>query len=288
MKMDQEEKKYYAVIGYPVGHSLSPAMQNAAFEQCGLDGEYTAIEVAPENVGAFAAKARTSLAGFNITVPHKNAIIPFLDEVEFLASLQGSVNTVINRNGSLYGTSTDGYGLEAALKESFSFEVKNNSVTFIGCGGVVKALAFHFASCGVKRIFLLNRTLSTAQTLCNALRKEFPAVECACAPLSDEEAAEDFFQESSLAVQCTSLGLKKDDPPPVMPELLPKDILFFDTIYKKTPLMQYAEANHIKCANGLGMLLHQGAKSFSLWTGKEAPVEAMRKALYEAFYKANQ
>ena len=286
--MNLEDKKYYAVIGYPVGHSLSPAMQNAAFRACGLNGEYTAIEAAPENVGAFAAKAKKSLAGFNITVPHKNAIIPFLDEVDFLASLQGSVNTVINREGSLYGTSTDGYGLEAALQESFSFDIKNNSVTFIGCGGVVKALAFHFASCGVKKIFLLNRTLSTAQTLCDAVRKEFPAVECACAPLSDEEAAQDFFQESALAVQCTSLGLKKDDPAPIPPELLPKDILFFDTIYKKTPLLQYAEAKGIKCANGLGMLLHQGAKSFSLWTGREAPVEAMRKALYEAFYRANQ
>ena len=286
--MNRAEKKYYAVIGYPVGHSLSPAMQNAAFRACGLNGEYTAIETAPENVGAFAEKAKTFLAGFNITVPHKNAIIPFLDEVDLPASLQGSVNTVINRNGSLYGTSTDGYGLEAALKESFSFDIKNNSVTFIGCGGVVKALAFHFASCGVKNIFLLNRTLSTAQTLCEAVHKEFPAVECACAPLSDKEAIQDFFQESALAVQCTSLGLKKDDPSPIPPELLPKDILFFDTIYRKTPLLQYAEAKGIKCANGLGMLLHQGARSFSLWTGQEAPVEAMRKALYEAFYRANQ
>ena len=286
--MNRAEKKYYAVIGYPVGHSLSPAMQNAAFRACGLNGEYTAIETAPENVGAFAEKAKTFLAGFNITVPHKNAIIPFLDEVDLPASLQGSVNTVINRNGSLYGTSTDGYGLEAALKESFFFDIKNNSVTFIGCGGVVKALAFHFASCGVKNIFLLNRTLSTAQTLCEAVHKEFPAVECACAPLSDKEAIQDFFQESALAVQCTSLGLKKDDPSPIPPELLPKDILFFDTIYRKTPLLQYAEVKGIKCANGLGMLLHQGARSFSLWTGQEAPVEAMRKALYEAFYRANQ
>ncbi|MBO5760488.1 MAG: shikimate dehydrogenase [Lentisphaeria bacterium] len=286
--MNREEKKYYAVIGYPVGHSLSPAMQNAAFEACGIDGEYTAIEVAPENVGSFAQKAKSSLAGFNITVPHKNAIIPFLDEAEKLASLQGSINTVINRNGRLYGTSTDGYGLEAALKESFSFEIKKNSVTFIGCGGVVKALAFHFASCGVKNIFLLNRTLSTAQTLCDAVRGEFPSVECACAPLSDEEAISEFFNESALAVQCTSLGLKSDDPSPVNPALLPKDILFFDTIYKKTPLLQYAEENHIKNANGLGMLLHQGARSFFLWTGREAPLEEMRKALYEAFYQKNR
>lgn len=283
-----EEKKYYAVIGYPVGHSLSPAMQNAAFQACGLQGEYTAMEVAPENVEAFAQKAKNLLAGFNITVPHKNTIIPFLDEIDPLAAMQGSVNTVINQNGALYGTSTDGYGLQEALKESFSFEIRKNTVCFIGCGGVVKALAFHFAAKGVKSIFLLNRTVSTAQALCDSLRKNFSSLECACAPLSDEEAIRDFLSESTLAVQCTSLGLKKEDPAPIAPSLLPQDIFFFDTIYKKTPLLQYAEENHIKSANGLGMLLHQGAKSFSLWTGKEAPVEEMRKALYEAFYRQNR
>lgn len=286
--MQKDGKKYYAVIGFPVGHSLSPAMQNAAFEELELEGEYTAIEVAPENIGAFAAKAKNSLAGFNITVPHKGNIIPFLDETEEIAAIQGSVNTVINKDGRLYGTSTDGYGLEAALKESFSWEIQNNSITFIGCGGVVKALAFHFASKGIKRIFLLNRTLSTAEILCDALQNHFPGLECICAPLSDEKAITGAFRNSTLAVQCTSLGLKEEDPPPVSPELLPKEILFFDTIYKKTPLLQYAEKNGIKCANGLGMLLHQGAKSFSLWTKQEAPVETMRKALYEAFYKNNR
>ncbi|MBO4305402.1 MAG: shikimate dehydrogenase [Lentisphaeria bacterium] len=278
------EKKYYAVIGHPVGHSLSPAMQNAAFEACSLNGEYTAIDVAPEDMGAFVARARTSLAGFNITVPNKGAVIPFLDEAEPLAALQGSVNTVINRDGVLYGTSTDGYGLEAALKEAFSLEIRGHSVTFIGCGGVVKALAFHFASAGVKKIFLLNRTFGTAQALCGALQERFPSLECSCAPLGDESSLSGFFGKSDLAVQCTSLGLKESDPPPIRPELLPSGILFFDTIYRRTPLLQYAEEHGIRCANGLGMLLHQGAKSFSLWTGKEAPVEAMRRALYEAFY----
>lgn len=283
----EEGKKYYAVIGFPVGHSLSPAMQNAAFAELDLAGEYCAIEVAPENIGAFAAKARKNLAGFNITVPHKGNIIPFLDEVEPLAALQGSVNTVINKDGRLYGTSTDGYGLEAALMESFSWDIRNNSITFIGCGGVVKALAFHFASKGIKRIFLLNRTLRTAEILCDALRRNYPDLECVYAPLSDEGAVAESFRSSTLAVQCTSLGLKKEDPAPVRPELLPQNIFFFDTIYKKTPLLLYAEKNNIKCANGLGMLLHQGARSFSLWTQKEAPVEVMRKALYEAFYKNN-
>lgn len=286
--MADGEKKYYAVIGHPVGHSLSPAMQNAAFEACALPGEYTAIEVAPENMEAFVKKAKTALAGFNITVPHKGAIIPFLDEIDPLAALQGSVNTVINRNGLLYGTSTDGYGLEEALRESFSWNIADNSVTFIGCGGVVKALAFHFASKGIGKIHLLNRTFRTAEALCEAVGKNFPSVECSCAPLADEDAVTEAFKNSTLAVQCTSLGLKRDDPAPFPAHLLPPGIFFFDTIYKKTPLLQYAEEHDIKCANGLGMLLHQGARSFSLWTGKNAPAEAMRRALYEAFYKGNR
>lgn len=277
-----EEKSLYAVIGYPIAHSLSPQMQNAGFSACRIPAEYTAIEVAPENVGVFAEEAREKLAGFNITVPHKSAIIHFLDEADPLAAKQESVNTVVIRNGKLAGYSTDGYGLEEALKEAFSFTLPSQSVTFIGCGGVVKALAMHFAQAGVKKIHLLNRTVSKAEALANTLQEFFPSLALETAPIDDREKIKNFLEESALAVQCTSCGLKKEDPAPIPPELLPSHILLYDTIYKNTPLLQYAKSRNIPCAGGLSMLLHQGAKSFSLWTGKEAPLEAMRKALYEA------
>ena len=276
------QKKLYAVIGCPVSHSLSPVMHNSALRALGLSAEYIAVLVQRGELEAFAREAGKKLAGFNITVPHKNAILPFLDEISHDAALAGSVNTVTVADGRLSGTSTDGYGLEAALGESFSYEIPGNSVTFIGCGGVVKALAFHFALRGIRKIRLLNRTPETAQILADHLRREFPSLDVLAAPLADEKRIEAFLNDSRLAVQCTSLGLKEDDPAPIRPELLPRGIFFYDTIYKRTKLYEHAVKCGIPAASGLTMLLHQGAKSFSIWTGLEAPLEVMRKALFDA------
>lgn len=276
------KKKIYAVIGCPVSHSLSPVMHNAALKALGLDAEYIAVLVPKEELGAFTLDARKNLAGFNITVPHKNAVIPFLDEISRDAELSGSVNTVTVSDGKLSGVSTDGYGLEAALAESFRYVIRDSSVTFIGCGGVVKALTFHFALHGIRKIHLLNRTLETAEKLAATLKEEFPLLSVETASISDDEKVGTFLNDSRLAVQCTSLGLKPEDPSPIRPELLPRDIFFYDTIYKRTKLYAYAEEHGIPAASGLSMLLHQGAKSLSIWTGLEAPVEVMRKALLDA------
>ena len=276
------KKKIYAVIGCPVSHSLSPVMHNAALKALGLEAEYIAVLVQKEELEAFTQNARKNLAGFNITVPHKNAVIPFLDELSRDAKLSGSVNTVTVSDGKLLGTSTDGYGLEAALAESFRYVIRDNSVTFIGCGGVVKALTFHFALHGIRKIHLLNRTLETAEKLAATLKEEFPLLSVETASISDDEKVGTFLNDSRLAVQCTSLGLKPEDPSPIRPELLPRDIFFYDTIYKRTKLYAYAEEHGIPAASGLSMLLHQGAKSLSIWTGLEAPVEVMRKALLDA------
>ena len=276
------KKKIYAVIGCPVSHSLSPVMHNAALKALGLDAEYIAVLVPKEELEAFTLDARKNLAGFNITVPHKNAVIPFLDEISRDAELSGSVNTVTVSDGKLSGVSTDGYGLEAALAESFRYVIRDSSVTFIGCGGVVKALTFHFALHGIRKINLLNRTLETAEKLAATLKEEFPLLSVETASISDDEKVGTFLNDSRLAVQCTSLGLKPEDPSPIRPELLPRDIFFYDTIYKRTKLYAYAEEHGIPAASGLSMLLHQGAKSLSIWTGLEAPVEVMRKALLDA------
>ncbi len=276
------KKKIYAVIGCPVSHSLSPVMHNAALKALGLDAEYIAVLVPKEELEAFTLDARKNLAGFNITVPHKNAVIPFLDEISRDAELSGSVNTVTVSDGKLSGVSTDGYGLEAALAESFRYGIRDSSVTFIGCGGVVKALTFHFALHGIRKIHLLNRTLETAEKLAATLKEEFPLLSVETASISDDEKVGTFLNDSRLAVQCTSLGLKPEDPSPIRPELLPRDIFFYDTIYKRTKLYAYAEEHGIPAASGLSMLLHQGAKSLSIWTGLEAPVEVMRKALLDA------
>ena len=272
-------RKIYAVIGDPVAHSLSPVMHNAAFRSLGMDAEYIAVHVKVDELKAFAEDARKKLAGFNITVPHKKGIIPFLDEVDPSARLAGSVNTVSIRDGRLIGCSTDGYGLETALKEAFGFEIPGGCVAFIGCGGAARAVSFHFAERGLKKLFILNRTASTAENLAAELREHFPCFQVETAALADSEKAGVFLNQAQTAVQCTSLGLKADDPPPLNPELLPQGINLFDTIYKPTPLLRYAKAHNIAHSAGLGMLLHQGARSFSIWTGAEAPVEVMRSAL---------
>ena len=276
-----EEKIKYAVIGDPVAHSLSPEMQNAGFEALGMGKCYGKFHVTAETFPEFVEFARENLDGFNITVPHKQRIIPYLDGISHEADLTGSVNTVIIKSGSLYGDSTDGYGLENALREAFGLDLNDSRILFIGCGGAVQATAFHFAARGVGTLYLANRTLNKAEALSFKIRENYPECECFCCTLDDDGTLKNFIAGASVAVQGTSLGLKDDDPMPINPVLL-DDICFYDTIYKQTPLLRAAATAGLKTADGRTMLLHQGIKSFELWTGKKAPVEEMRRALYEA------
>lgn len=274
----------FAVIGDPIAHSLSPAMQNAGIRELGIDAEYFAEHVRHDELREFTERARRGLAGFNITVPHKNAVIPFLDEISKESEVAGSVNTVTVRSGRLYGDTTDGYGLAQALKEAFGFELKGGRITFIGCGGAAHAAAAYFASQGAAELFLINRTVAKAEELAEKLRSAYGTTVRVCA-LDDAAVIAEFLKRSDVAIQCTSLGLKPEDPPPIDLSLLPETIKVYDTIYKKTPIFRECERRGIPCANGLAMLLHQGARSLELWTRRPAPVEAMRKALNAAYAK---
>ena len=271
----------YAVIGDPVGHSLSPAMQNAAFRALGISASYIAVHVHGPDLAAFAEDARRHLAGFNITVPHKNSILPFLDDVDPAARAAGSVNTVtVLPNGTLKGCSTDGYGIEHAVLEAGGPALKGASICFIGCGGVTPALAFHAAEAGAVSLRILNRTVEKARLLKEKLHVRHPELECVAAPLAE---AASLLDGAVLTVQCTSLGLDPADPAPVDPALLWKNTFAFDLVYKrKTRFLSGAEAAGIPCADGSAMLLHQGARSFEIWTGRTAPLDTMRRALAEA------
>ena len=168
---------HFAVIGDPIGHSRSPLMHNAAFRALGIDADYTAIHVTREGLPEFLQKARTNLNGFNITVPHKNAVIPFLDGITPRAALAGSVNTVSVRDGKLFGDTTDGVGLERAVLEVFGLPLKGANVCILGCGGVVRALVFHLADAGCARIRILNRTAEKAALLTSEILKHAPSLD---------------------------------------------------------------------------------------------------------------
>jgi len=269
---------HFAVIGDPIGHSRSPLMHNAAFRALGIDADYTAIHVTRDALPEFLQQARKTLNGFNITVPHKNAVIPFLNGITPRAALAGSVNTVSVRDGKLFGDTTDGIGLERAVMEVFRLPLKGANVCILGCGGVVRALVFHLADAGCARIRILNRTVEKAVQLTDELRAHAPALDCGYAAIGDAPAAKGALDGSDLVIQCTSLGLREGDGSPVDPDLIPDSACLFDTIYRETDILVRCRARGIRVSGGLPMLVHQGAESFRIWTGREAPVEVMRAA----------
>ena len=270
--------KKYAVIGDPISHSLSPNMHNAAFKALDIDAEYSAIHVKPENLAKFANSARTELDGFNVTVPHKNAIIAHLDNISDMCKITGSVNTVTIKDGQLFGDSTDGYGLQMAIKEAFKINIKDNSFLFLGCGGTVKAVSYHFIKEGAKELFIANRTLSKAEELTNYLT-ECTDSDIKCTAIDNINVLGQFLDSASVVIQVTSLGLKESDPSPLPKELIKSGTAMFDTIYKNTAFLKDAARSGVQYANGSLMLVHQGAKSFSIWTGQKAPIEVMKNAI---------
>jgi shikimate dehydrogenase len=271
-------KQKYAVIGDPIKHSLSPGMHNAAFNALGINAEYSAIHVKKDELAKFADSARKELSGFNVTVPHKNAIIPYLDEISDLCKVTGSVNTVTVRDGKLIGDSTDGYGMEMAIKEAFNIDLEGNSFLFLGCGGTVQAVSYHFIKQGAKELFIANRTTSKAEKLANYLI-ECTGANVQFASIDNREELNNFMNSASVVIQATSLGLNSTDPSPLPEELVRSKTYMFDTIYKNTAFIQSAERNGVPHAGGNLMLVHQGAKAFSIWTGKNAPIEVMKKAV---------
>lgn len=269
----------YVVIGDPVSHSRSPGMQNMAFEKAGLGRPYGRIHVKKEEMADFIALAGKRFSGVNITVPHKDAVIPFLDEIDPAAQRCRSVNTLDIRNGRIKGYSTDGYGLEYALRQNFDISPDGSSFCFTGCGGACRATAIHLAEKGARKICLFNRTLSKAEEIAQIIQENFPACQVRTALLNDTVQLEEAISSCDALIQATSLGLKEEDPAPFDLDLLQasRKIAVFDTIYKNTPLLQAAAKLHLPCAGGRAMLIHQGAASFRLWTGLEPDLDAMNR-----------
>lgn len=275
------------LLGWPVRHSLSPPMHQAAFRACGLDASYELFETPPDAVCDTVRRlVSQGFRGWNITVPHKAAMAALVDQAEPVARAADSVNTVVVRKGHLDGYSTDGYGLEQALLESFGLALPGARVGFIGAGGAARACCMYFAQRGIAQLLIANRTLQRAERLLADVRGFQDSVQGTACALEDAAALTAALTDLDVIIQSTSVGLHEQDRSPVDAGCLPAGVPAMDMIYRQTPFLRHAASRGAPTADGRGMLLHQGARSFELWTGIDAPVEAMRQGL-EAAHIAN-
>jgi shikimate dehydrogenase len=269
------------IIGFPVAHSLSPVMHNAAFAALGLDWVYVPFPVPPEGLQAAVAGLRAlGVAGFSVTIPHKVAILPFLDRISPEAELIGAVNTVALRDGLLTGFNTDGIGLLAALAGKLGFSASGRSILVLGAGGAARSAVVALAGAGALRIDVANRSPEGADTLVRSVSGRLPG--CALVAHSLESLARpQYLNAFDLIVNTTSVGMKGDSFRGLILSGLKPGLVVYDMVYAPpvTPLLAQAESCGITAANGLGMLVAQGEAAFAIWTGVAAPGGCMERAL---------
>jgi shikimate dehydrogenase len=274
------QTKVFAVLGHPVAHTLSPAMHNAAFEALGLDAVYVALDVTPEQLpGALSSLADLGFGGLNITVPLKEAAYRALPRLDESARLMGAVNTVQFTPAGPVGHNTDGAGFLRAVEDAFGAPVAGRSMFLLGCGGAGRAVALASAGAGVTKFALADLDTPRARKLAMELETQFLVSEALVAETPSEVV--EAVRAADLVVQATPAGLKPGDASPLDTGAFHSRQWAFDLVYgsPETPFMRAAHQGGARAANGLGMLLHQGAKAFEVWTGRPAPVDAMRRAL---------
>lgn len=272
----------YGVLGFPVAHSLSPCLHHAGFKALGLDAEYLRVEIPAEDLASSIPRLQLrGFQGWNCTLPHKNSMFPLVNLLDSTAMEAKSVNTVRLEGKTMHGYSTDALGWRAAIRETWNIPLEESRILILGCGGVGQTLARHLARSGCRSLGLVNRDARKAEKLVQELQplvaKRFPLQQIGWQSQELDHA----LAQTDLLIQGTSLGLRKDDPLPIDPSKLGRGARLYDTVYRKelTPLVQAARHLGYEAEDGLGMLLHQGALSFKIWTGQEAPVEKMRQAL---------
>lgn len=279
--------KIIGVFGYPIEHSLSPPMHNAAFSYLGLDYCYLAFSVRPEDLKPAVESVRAlNLVGVNVTIPHKERVLPYLDEVSREARLIGAVNTIHNKGGKLIGYNTDITGFLTSLKQA-GFNPKGKKVVVIGAGGAARAVSFALSQEGIHSLFILNRSLEKAESLTKMVKKSIINLNIRALPLRKKELIK-AIERADLLVNATSLGMvpKTSQSPLAGFGLLPKSLVVYDLVYNPvdTKLIRLARKSKGKTIGGLEMLIQQGAKSFEIFTGLKAPQEVMRKAVEKALW----
>ena len=271
------------ILGYPVAHSLSPAMQNAAFKALGLDFCYVPLDVPPARLRAAVRSLKVlGFRGFNVTIPHKERIGVCLDRLTPEARLIGAVNTVENRNGRFIGHNTDGRGFLAFLKADLDLSVSGRTILILGAGGAARAVAFQSALAGAS-ILLANRTRSRAEGLARDLRKKVKGPLVGSLPWT-ERALREAAGRADMIVNATSVGMKPDDPDLLVRDSFRSGQIVCDLVYRplETAFLKQARQAGARAVDGLGMLLHQGALSFEIWTDQKPPLPMMKKALEQA------
>jgi shikimate dehydrogenase len=268
----------FGIFGHPVEHSFSPGMHNSAFAAIGLDGCYVPFAVHPDDLG-YAVKAIVplGLCGLNITIPHKEKVIPLLDDLTDDARLIGAVNTIEVRDKKLIGHNTDGKGFLRSLREETGFRPKGKTFLMVGSGGAARAVCFELALAGAGDILLHDIDRDKAGKLAHDIR----SATATRVTVADASSLRTLAPDADCLINATPLGLKKSDPLPLSRQLMRKGQLVCDLVYNPpdTRLLRTARLQGAKTLRGIGMLLYQGVIAFEIWTGKKAPVSVMGKAL---------
>jgi shikimate dehydrogenase len=269
------------LIGWPVEHSLSPIMHNAAFAELGSDFAYVPLPVRPEQVEqALRGLLALNFVGTNVTVPHKQAVMRYLDELSQAAHLTGAVNTIHIQDGKLFGYNTDAIGFLNSLKEA-NCNPQGLRVAVLGAGGAARAVVYALARAGSDSIVVLNRTAERAAFLIDDLKEAFPDSTMSFKALTNQ-ALTAVVNQVDLVVNTTSVGMYPDVAGSPWPDdvSMPKRVTFCDLVYNplETVFLAQARAAGAPAIDGLGMLVHQGAFAFEKWTGQAAPIGVMRQA----------
>lgn len=270
------------IFADPVAHSISPAMHNLAFSALGLDFSYLPFQISKEQLPkAIESIKALNMRGVNLSMPHKEAAVSYLDELSAAARLAGAVNTIVNDNGKLVGHLTDGTGFLKALADEGVY-IKGKDIVLLGAGGAAKAVAIQAALDGAKGIAIFNRSIEKAEALAKIINGQ---TQChAAAHLLDHKILRQKVASANLLINGTGVGMKPYEEKSLIeePDVFHKGLVVADMIYvpAATKLLELANSVGCQIINGKGMLLHQGAAAFELWTGQPFPLDVVREALF--------
>jgi shikimate dehydrogenase len=269
------DAELYCIFGKPVKHTLSPVMHNASFKKLGINAVFTAVEV-NEIGNAISAMKALNIRGASITIPFKIQALKYISKLDPLAREIGSINTLYNKNGKIYGCNTDGIGALEALKKS-RVKIKGTRILLLGNGGSARAIAFTLLKNGAN-IAIAGRNKKKILKLVNGIKKKYKNIDY----ILINDINKDYMENINIIINSTPVGMSPNiDNIPIEPELILKKHTVFDIVYSPhtTKLLKVSKGKGCRIIHGIEMLLNQGAKQFEIWTGEKAPISVMEKAV---------